>query len=164
MKNQRNLDKSTSALITEFVPPGEDDLELLISLVKDFYLYDGHTFDYGRVKSSLIQLLNNPSLGFIRLIKAEGETCGYYIVCFGFSIEFGGRDAYIDELFLKDEMRGRGIGTIAIASMEEHCRREGVKVLHLEVERSNTPAQEFYRRVGYEDHDRYLLSKLLTLP
>ncbi len=39
------------------------------------------------------------------------------------------------------------------------CRELGVRALHLEVERENVEAQALYRRIGYKDHDRYLLTK-----
>jgi ribosomal protein S18 acetylase RimI-like enzyme len=34
-----------------------------------------------------------------------------------------------------------------------------VTALHLEVERKNKAAQEFYRRIGFQDHDRYLMTR-----
>lgn len=49
----------------------------------------------------------------------------------------------------------------ALQRVEEVCRMEGIRALHLEVDRGNTRAQELYRRVGYRDHDRYLLTKWL---
>jgi ribosomal protein S18 acetylase RimI-like enzyme len=38
----------------------------------------------------------------------------------------------------------------------------GVSAVHLEVDRGNDPAFELYRRVGYEDHDRFLMTKWLN--
>ena len=37
----------------------------------------------------------------------------------------------------------------------------GVSALHLEVERQNEAAQGFYRRLGFKDHDRYLMTRWL---
>jgi ribosomal protein S18 acetylase RimI-like enzyme len=37
-----------------------------------------------------------------------------------------------------------------------------VQALHLEVELAKTKAQAFYHKVGFEDHDRYLLTKRLA--
>jgi ribosomal protein S18 acetylase RimI-like enzyme len=38
----------------------------------------------------------------------------------------------------------------------------GVHAVHLEVDRGNDPAFELYRRTGYEDHDRLLMTKWLV--
>ena len=38
----------------------------------------------------------------------------------------------------------------------------GVNAIHLEVDRGNDPACELYRRAGYQDHDRFLMTKWLN--
>lgn len=93
---------------------------------------------------------------------AEDElTAGYVVVAFGYSLEFHGRDAFVDELFLRPAFRGRSLGREVLRFVEEQCRAAGVTALHLEVERKNTAAQEFYRRLGFQDHDRYLMTRWL---
>lgn len=41
------------------------------------------------------------------------------------------------------------------------ARGFGIRAVHLEVARRNVPAREFSRRMGFEDHDRYLMTKCL---
>jgi GNAT superfamily N-acetyltransferase len=84
------------------------------------------------------------------------------VLTFGFSLEFHGRNALLDELYLREEFRGRGLGRASLVRAEEICRREGIRAVHLEVDRVNVRAQEVYRKAGYKDHDRYLLTKWLT--
>jgi ribosomal protein S18 acetylase RimI-like enzyme len=119
------------------------------------------TFDASSVESALAQLLAVESLGRVWLIECDTEPAGYLVLTFGFSLEFGGRDAFVDELFVREEFRGRGLGRRAIERVERECRERGVGALHLEVERANTAAQELYRRSGFRDHDRYLMTKRL---
>ena len=87
---------------------------------------------------------------------------GYLAVTFGFSLEFYGRDAFIDELFIRPAFRGRGLGARALQSVEPECRALGVRALHLEVERDNAVGRELYRKQGFLDNERQLLSKRLT--
>jgi len=58
--------------------------------------------------------------------------------------------------------RRRGFGRHAIYFLEEQAREMGVNAIHLEVDRGNEPASELYRRVGYQDHDRFLMTKWLN--
>ena len=51
---------------------------------------------------------------------------------------------------------------VTVGFAEGVCRGRGVRALHLEVERENTRAQSIYRRAGFVDHDRYLLTKWLS--
>lgn len=135
------------------------DADLLVPLLREFYAYDHIAFDETEARRALAQLLDDPRLGRVYLIRVGDELAGYLVLTFGFSLEFKGRDAFVDELFLRAEFRGRGIGTRALRVAEETCRAENVRALHLEVERANTGAQEVYRRAGFRDHDRYLLTK-----
>jgi ribosomal protein S18 acetylase RimI-like enzyme len=70
-----------------------------------------------------------------------------------------GRDAFIDEIYIRESHRGKGIGAKVIKFVEETCRSLEVQALHLEVERANTRAQAFYRKIGFQGHNRYLLTK-----
>jgi ribosomal protein S18 acetylase RimI-like enzyme len=92
----------------------------------------------------------------------EGEPVGYLVLTFGFSLEFHGRDALVDELYVRDAHRGRGAGSACMAHVEELCRDEGVRAVHLEVDHVNLRAKALYHRRGYEDHARHLLTKWLT--
>lgn len=135
------------------------DAPVLLGLMREFYEYEHLNFDAGQAEKSLKMLLSDKSLGRVWLIKEAGEIAGYMAVTLGFSLEFHGRDAFLDELYFRERFRGRGLGKDALLRAEAFCREANVKALHLEVERQNTKAQTFYRKVGFRDHDRYLLTK-----
>ncbi len=138
-----------------------DDADALIEMMRGLYEHDRTPFDGPGHRAALAQLFANESYGLPCLILLGAEVAGYVVITFGFSLEFRGRDAFIDELFVRDEFRGRGLGAAAIRFSEAVCRERGVRALHLEVERANTGAQSVYRRAGFVDHDRYLLTKWL---
>lgn len=156
MNSDRSIATSAQAAFTVAQPA---DAERLIPLLREFYAYEHIAFDEADARRALVQLLDDARLGRFYLITIGDELVGYMVVTFGFSLEFKGRDAFVDELFLRADFRGRGIGTRALAVAKEMCREENVRALHLEVERANTGAQEVYRRAGFRDHDRYLLTK-----
>lgn len=137
------------------------DADTLVAMMRDFNAHERIAFDESEVRAALAQLLAHDSYGLVGLLLLGEEVAGYVVLVFGFSIEFRGRDAFIDELFVKDEFRGRGLGSAALRHAEGLCRERGIRALHLEVERRNTVAQSVYRRAGFADHDRYLLTKWL---
>lgn len=138
------------------------DADTLVEMMRDFNAHERIAFDEAAVRAVLAQLFAHDAYGLVCLLRLNDEVAGYVVITFGFSIEFRGRDAFIDELFVKDEFRGRGVGAAAIRFAEGLCRERGVRALHLEVERENTGAQSVYRRAGFVDHDRYLLTKWLS--
>jgi len=136
--------------------------DLLLGLMSEFYALEHLRFDEAEARRALHQLLGDRAFGAAHLIRLGDETVGYLVLTFGFSLEFHGRDALLDELYLREPYRGRGIGRASLAFAEAVCRREGIAALHLQVERRNRRAQEVYRRAGYKEHDRHLLTKWLA--
>jgi GNAT superfamily N-acetyltransferase len=112
-----------------------------------------------RTRAALLRLIGDDSLGRVWLIMLGDEPVGYLVLAFGYSLEYRGRDAFIDELFVVAAQRGRGLGTRAVAFAVEQCRTLGVRALHLEVERGNVAGQALYRRAGFAEHDRLLMTR-----
>jgi ribosomal protein S18 acetylase RimI-like enzyme len=125
--------------------------------------FDGRPFDEPIARRCIGELIEDDRLGRIWLIEAAGEPVGYVVVTLGYSLEFHGRDALLDELFVAEHARGQGIGTTVLELVTAECRRLGVGAVHLEVDRANVKAQRLYRRHGYQDHDRYLLTRRLDI-
>jgi diamine N-acetyltransferase len=81
------------------------------------------------------------------------------VLTFGYSLEYLGRDAFIDEFYLRESHRVRGWGRTTLDFVEEQARGAEVRSIHLEVVRRNDTAKEVYRRAGYTDHNHFLMSK-----
>jgi ribosomal protein S18 acetylase RimI-like enzyme len=94
--------------------------------------------------------------------QSEAGPIGYIILTVGFSFEFGGHDAFIDELYVSPEHRRKGVGRTAIKFLEARAVQMGVRAVHLEVSRDNPAAIELYSRCGYASHDRHLMTKRLA--
>ena len=145
-----------------FRKASERDLEILVGFVAEYYALDGHTFEEGRVRAALETLIRDESLGRLWVIGDGAMPVGYAVLTFGFSLEYGGRDAFVDEVFIQEPYRGKGWGRRAMEFAEEAARNLGVRALHLEVTRANARARTLYESLGYQEHDRPLLTKLLN--
>ena len=119
-------------------------------------------FDEPAARASFRQLLVLPAFGRTWLLCVENKPVGYIVLTIGFSLEFHGHDAFIDELYVEAAYRRRGFGRQAVAFVEQKAREMGVNAIHLEVDRGNDPAVELYRRMEYEDHARFLMTKWLN--
>jgi GNAT superfamily N-acetyltransferase len=135
------------------------DLDTLLDFVREYYVFDGHSYDRDVARAALEGLLRKPAFGRAWLICDGTTPVGYVVLTIGYSIEYHGHDAFVDELYLRESHRGRGWGRQTLAYVEQACRELGVHALHLEVERENTAAYAVYRKFGFEDHERHLLTK-----
>ena len=86
---------------------------------------------------------------------------GYTILIETFDLEFGGRAAFVTDLYLEPAYRRCGIGTEVMEQLERFCLARGMKTIELQAERKNRAALSFYRRLGFCRHDRVALSKRL---
>ncbi|MBD2385107.1 GNAT family N-acetyltransferase [Cylindrospermum sp. FACHB-282] len=137
------------------------DLTILLELVKEFHEHEHLSFDQKSDGDALTTFLDDQSLGQVWLIQQDSEVIGYLILTLGYSLEFRGRDAFIDEFYLRPQYRQQGVGTQSLAFAENACRVLGVQALHLEVDFDNPDAQRLYSRVGYQRHQRFLMTKQL---
>lgn len=135
------------------------DIERMMPLVREFYVYEKLVLDEVRYRELALELIANEDLGRLLVIELENELIGYAVIGFGFSLEFGGRDALLDEFYLRESCRGDGIGTQLIAAMEELCRVKDIRAVHLEADYVNARVHEFYKRLGFRDHERHLMTK-----
>jgi ribosomal protein S18 acetylase RimI-like enzyme len=118
-------------------------------------------FDEAAARESFRRFLSLPAFGRVWLLSEGSTIVGYIVLTIGFSFEFRGHDAFIDELYIESTFRRRGYGRQAVAFLEEKAREMGLNAVHLEVDHGNDPALELYRRAGYRDHDRFLMTKWL---
>ena len=143
-------------------PATASDVDLLLELMHEFYQNEHLVFEEQAVRRGLGQILGNSAFGIIYIMTLDADLCGYVVLTFGFSLEFGGRTALVDELYVREEFRGRGVGRAALVQVDETCRLQSIPAVRLEVDMANTMALELYRRAGYVAHDRYLLTKWLA--
>ncbi len=137
-----------------------EDAERVLSMVARFHeefaldLTDEH-----RARAVLPLLEGNP-LGAIYLIGPRRSPVGYLCVCFGWAIEMGGIDGFVDEFWVRPSVRGRGIGMEALHKVMSALGEAGVAFMHLEVDREDDRAQRLYRRYGFEARERYFLMSM----
>jgi diamine N-acetyltransferase len=145
----------------ELVPVTGPDLPLLEQLVRAYCLEDGHSFREDRQPAALAALVSDEPLCRAWLIRLDVRPVGYVVLALTFSVEAGGREACVDEFYLVPEVRNQGLGGRALALVEAEARDLAVQRIFLEIQRGNRVIG-LYRRAGYVDHDRFLMSKFLS--
>ena len=142
-------------------PAGRGNRDELLPLVREFYAGERLPYDEGVVRRALGELWQDPRHGGVWLARAGDEPIGYAILCCGFSLEHRGRDAFVDELFVRPGWRDRGLGGRLLDALEADCRERGISALHLEVDDDNAAGARLYLRRGFADPGRRLLTRRL---
>jgi len=146
-------------------PATTADLDSIFLLMQQMQIDDpwSEPFHETSVRHNLHELLTNPIYGVIHLALDANTPIAYLVICFDFSLEYRGKGAWIDELFVLPTHRGKGIGTQLLNLAESSSRQHAAHYLHLEVTHAN-PAIDLYHRRDFQDHHRYLMTKPLTAP
>ncbi len=133
-----------------------DDLLILLKLNKEFCEIDFHEFEETRIKNAFMPLLSNTQLGVVILLELEGAITGYAVLTWGWSIESGGREGLIDEIYVSE--RNSGLGAALLNEVIKVANEFEVKKIFLETELANERVRNFYQRHGFEKEDSIWLS------
>ena len=148
--------------MTTFKPLEIVDIEIITQMMQDFYEIDNYPMDIEVAKTLFQEFISNEHLGKSWLIYSENEIVGYIILTFIFSFEYGGKIAFVDELFIKETARGKGFGKEAIQFIQREVPKLSLKLLYLEVEPHNENAQKLYLAHDFELHNRKLMKYKVT--
>ena len=148
--------------MTTFKPLEIADIEIITQMMQDFYAIDNYPMDVEVTKTLFQEFISNEHLGKSWLIYSENEIVGYIILTFIFSFEYGGKIAFLDELFIKETARGKGFGKEAIQFIQGEAPKLSLKLLYLEVEPHNENAQKLYLAHDFELHNRKLMKYKVT--
>ena len=148
--------------MTTFKPLEITDISTITQMMQDFYAIDNYPMDVEVTKNLFRKFISNEHLGKSWMIYSENEIVGYIILTFIFSFEYGGKIAFVDELFIKETARGKGIGKEAIQFIQKEVPKLSLKLLYLEVEPHNENAQKLYLAHDFELHNRKLMKYKVT--
>lgn len=148
--------------MAELVQATKREIPLILKYMESFYVLDNYPFDRHRSEVNLNQFISTPHLGRLWLVYHEKEPVGYIALTFGYSFEYGGRDAFIDEFFLIETVRNQGIGSAVMKMLDEKAKSLGVSAVHLEVEPHNEKGNRIYQKAGFKGNGRTLLTKKLV--
>lgn len=126
-----------------------DHRDRLLPLVAAFHAEAGIETSEAQRADGITPLLEGSPHGAAYLIGPARAPIGYIVVSFGWSLEFGGMDGFIDELFIRPGVRGRGVASEVLIALPRALADVGLKALHLEVSKDDSSAQRLYTRAGF---------------
>ena len=141
------------------------DADATLGLMREFYREEALDFDAARQGSALRALLADPALGAVFLLGVSSGAvapAGHMVLTWACSLEFGGRFALLDELFIRPEARGLDRGRRALDIAVEWARENGACAFRLEVARGNARARSLYAGRGLVAQDRDLMTLRLA--
>ncbi len=131
----------------------EADRECVIELMEEFYHSPAvlHPVPKHFFSLSVDEVLSGSPYAELYLLYSgqnEDRPAGYAMTAKTFSNEAGGLVVWLEELYLRPDFRGHGLGSEFFAFIEDTYRGKAAR-LRLEVEEDNVAARCLYERLGY---------------
>lgn len=140
----------------------EEDADRLLPLVAAFHAEIGFATDEDHRAAAIAPLLAGSPHGAAWLVGPRRAPVGYVVLTFGWSVEFGGLDAIVDEIYIRPAVRGRGMGLEALDGIAKAMKEAGVRALHLEVDRTDDSARRLYAKALFRPRENYIfMSRVL---
>jgi ribosomal protein S18 acetylase RimI-like enzyme len=140
-----------------------NDIPTLVDLMQEFYAGSNYPLDRDWASASFSALLQDDSLGAAWLAFDDSELAGYVVLTVKFGMEYGGLDAFIDDLFIRSSYRRRGLGRELLKALIDECKRRKVQAVHVEAGHDNVAAKGLYHSYGpkpYNDGRQMLTVRL----
>jgi GNAT superfamily N-acetyltransferase len=149
---------------------GAADVRDAFMMLSDFLSADEHYLAssqaYGDLglkglNNALDLFLERPELGFVWMAYDENGVAGVCVVCYAISTSMGSVVAKLDDVSVKADRRGAGVGTELLNQLKDQLRREAVTRIDVAVHLENPPARRFYEKAGFVALNEERLSCLI---
>jgi GNAT superfamily N-acetyltransferase len=127
--------------------PGEAGL--VLELIRDLAVYEKLAHEVDATEASIEAALFGPAPRvFCDIAELEGAPVGFALWFYSFSTFRGRHGIYLEDLFVRPEHRGRGVGKALMARLATRCVTENLPRFEWSVLDWNTPSIDVYRKLG----------------
>ncbi len=132
----------------------KEDREEFFALLEEFYQSDAvlHPVPKTHFERAFNEAVSQSPYSAAYLLKAEGKTAGFAQLAFTFSTEAGGRVIWVEELYVRPQYQGKGMGSTFLRFLKEKYGADTARI-RLEIEPDNARARKLYEKMGFQSLD-----------
>jgi len=138
----------------------EEDCNLILSFIKEIAEYEKLSDEVVATEEILKESIFNNNRAEVVIVELEGKAIGYALYFYNFSTFNGKSGLYLEDLFIKKEFRGRGIGKEVFKFLVKKAKKEDCKRMEWSCLDWNEPSIKFYKSLGAVPMDEWTVYRL----
>ena len=138
----------------------EEDCGLILSFIKEIAEYEKLSDEVVATEEILKESIFNNNRAEVVIVELDGKAVGYALYFYNFSTFNGKSGLYLEDLFIKKEFRGRGIGKEVFKFLGKKAKEEGCKRMEWSCLDWNEPSIKFYKSLGAVAMDEWTVYRL----
>jgi GNAT superfamily N-acetyltransferase len=139
------------------------DIPIILQLIRDLATYERAPDDVVATEKGLYEVLFGAEPAAKVLIAFENaEPVGFAVYFFNFSTWLGRPGLYLEDLFVKPQMRGRGYGRALLVHLAKIARDRNCGRMEWAVLTWNESAIQFYYKLGAGSLDDWRVFRLTS--
>lgn len=138
------------------------DVEVVLGFMHDFALFLKLPWDAEQRRANFTHLVEHLAVGGTWLISGDEQPLGYFVLTTGFSYEFGGTTALLDELYVAPAAQRIGVGRQTLCFITKLAEQSKWRCLLLEVSPETESLVKLYSHEGYTPRPYQLYSKRVS--
>lgn len=138
----------------------EKDCELILSLIKEIAEYEKMSKEVIATEETLLEYIFKNNRAEVVILELDKNPIGYALFFYNFSTFVGRSGLYLEDIFIKKEFRGRGIGKEVFKFLARKAREEGCKRMEWVCLDWNEPSINFYKSLGAIPMDEWTIYRL----
>ena len=113
--------------------------------------FDEHQIDVSVdvLREAITKVLQSDRWGLFLVAREESQIIGVAAISYAWTLEHGGKSAWLDELYVIPECRNTGVGSALLERTIEEVQKEGCRAIDLEVKEQHHRAEHLYERKGF---------------
>ncbi|WGS29389.1 GNAT family N-acetyltransferase [Bradyrhizobium sp. ISRA464] len=138
-----------------------DEAGLVFSLVRELAEYEKLLHEVRASEADIAAALFGPDPRlFCDIAQWNGEPAGFAVWFVNFSTFAGSHGIYLEDLFVRPALRGKGIGKALLVHLAKECLANGWSRLQWAVLDWNAPSIAFYKSLGAELMDEWTICRV----
>ena len=139
----------------------EGDVPLILQFIRDLAIYEKLEHKVEATEQQLRQtLFGSPRFAEVVFAEVDGQEAGFALFFHNYSTFLGQPGIYLEDLFVRTEMRGRGIGKSILTHLARLAKERGCGRIEWAVLNWNKPSIDFYKSIGAEPLDDWIVFRV----